>query len=261
MVRAMDRYTVRQLAGISGVSVRTLHHYDSIGLLKPAHVGANGYRYYGREELLRLQQILLHRELGLPLEAIAGLLQAELGDRVAGLRGHRKRLAEQVDRYRELIATVDRTIASLETNAPMDIKRLYEGFSAQKQSEYEAWLVERGGEEMRKGIESSRQHLAKAGAEGMQERLQQLAAIESQLAEHCRRATPHDDPQLQSVLASHREWVASMWGRACPPASYAGLADLYESHADFRARYETLASGLADYLPTAMRAYSRTVSV
>lgn len=259
MVRAMTTYTVRQVAGISGVSVRTLHYYDEIGLLKPAHVGVNGYRYYGPDEMLRLQQILLHRELGLPLNAIAELLRGD-DDRLARLREHRQRLAEQVDRYRELIATVDRTITSLEGTEPMDIKRLYEGFSPGKQAEYEEWLVARDGDGMRTAIEASRRHLAQNGDEVMRERMQQLASLESGLAEHCRRATPSDDPSLRALLARHREWVASMWGRPCPPAAYAGLADLYESHPDFRARYELLASGLADYLPTAMRAYSRTAS-
>lgn len=256
----MKSCTVRQLARLSGVSVRTLHYYDQIGLLRPASVGANGYRYYGKDELLRLQQILLHRELGLPLDAIADLLRADQGDRLQRLRDHRERLGARLDRYHALIATIDRTIASLEGDLSMDIRRLYEGFSPEKQAEHEAWLIERGGEAMRRQIEHSRRHLAQAGAEDLQARMQQLAGLESQLAEHCRRATAHDDPQLHALLANHRAWVAAMWGRDCPPAAYAGLADLYESHPDFRARYETLAAGLADYLPTAMRAYSRTAS-
>jgi len=256
----MKHCTVRQLARLSGISVRTLHYYDQIGLLRPARVGANGYRYYGRDELLRLQQILLHRELGLPLDAIAELLRADHGDRLLQLRGHRQRLGEQLARYRTLIDTIDRTIASLEGDTPMDIRRLYEGFTPGKQAEYEAWLVERGGEAMREQIDTARQHLEQAGADALQVRLQKLAALESQLAEHCRRATALDDPQLHALLAQHRAWVAMMWGRDCPPAAYSGLADLYESHPDFRARYETLAEGLADYLPTAMRAYSRTAS-
>ena len=72
----MKLMTVKQLAKVSGVSVRALHHYDEIGLLKPAHVGRNRYRYYGREELLRLQQILIHRELDIPLSKIATILDA-----------------------------------------------------------------------------------------------------------------------------------------------------------------------------------------
>ena len=71
----MSVYTVSEVARISGVSVRALHHYDGIGLLKPGHVGENGYRYYGRDELLRLQQIMFHRELGFPLEEIRRALE------------------------------------------------------------------------------------------------------------------------------------------------------------------------------------------
>src|SRR3954466_5289569 len=104
----MSRHTVKQLARLSGVSVRTLHHYDEIGLLKPASVGANGYRYYGREELLRLQRILFHRELGVPLGSIAELLDLEEDDQVGVLLQHRARLTTEHERYRMLIETIDR---------------------------------------------------------------------------------------------------------------------------------------------------------
>ena len=93
----MGTYTVKQLARLSGVSVRTLHHYDEIGLLRPALIGENRYRYYGREELLRLQDILFHRELGVPLQEIGKLLALQRSDRVAILREHRERLAERVE--------------------------------------------------------------------------------------------------------------------------------------------------------------------
>lgn len=69
----MTNYTVSEVAAIAGVSVRTLHHYHEIGLLCPAYVGENNYRYYGREELLRLQQILIHRALGIPLTEIGAI--------------------------------------------------------------------------------------------------------------------------------------------------------------------------------------------
>src|SRR5438128_657244 len=136
----MDRFTVKQLARVSGVSIRTLHYYDEIGLLKPAEVGANGYRYYGRDELLRLQQILLHRELGLPLESIAALLDTTDGDRIVRLREYRRQLVQRIADQHELIATVDGTIASLEGENRMDAGNLYKGFSAEKQAEYEEWI-------------------------------------------------------------------------------------------------------------------------
>src|SRR3954468_14908321 len=99
----MGTYSVKQLAGLSGVSVRALHHYDEIGLLRPAFIGENRYRYYGREELLRLQDILFHRELGVRLQEIARLLASEGRDRVAILTEHRATLAERVERSRQLL--------------------------------------------------------------------------------------------------------------------------------------------------------------
>jgi DNA-binding transcriptional MerR regulator len=262
----MKPYTVKQVARLSGVSVRTLHHYDDIGLLKPAEVGANGYRYYGRDELLRLQQILLHRELGLPLTSIAALLDTSDQDRLTRLRGYREQLVQRIAHHHELIATVDRTIASLEGEDPMKAGNLYKGFSAEKQAEYEEWIVnryakdDRSRENLRDSVTRSRKHVGAFSKEEIAARMQLLASLEDQLAGHCRRGTPAGDAALKPLLDSHRDWVAGMWGRPCSPGAYAGLADLYESHPDFRARYELLAPGLADYLPTAMRAYSRTVS-
>lgn len=262
----MPAYTVQRLARASGVSVRTLHYYDEIGLLKPAEVGANGYRYYGRSELLRLQQILLHRELGLPLDTIAALLDSSDGDRIERLRGYREQLAQRIAHHHELIATVDRTIASLQGERTMEPKNLYKGFSAAKQAEYEKWIVnryasdERSRDSLKADMQCSRKHVAGFTPEDIAARTQVLARLETALAGHCRNGTPAADAALTPLLAEHREWVAGMWGKPCSPGAYAGLADLYESHPDFRARYELLAPGLADYLPTAMRAYSRTVS-
>src|SRR6185436_17572760 len=118
-------YTVKQVAKLSGVSVRTLHHYDEVGLVKPDSVGANGYRYYGQDELLRLQQILFHRELGFPLEEIRQVLDAPDFDRMAALKAHRARIEAETRRYRRLVKTIEATLAELEGERQMDDKDLY----------------------------------------------------------------------------------------------------------------------------------------
>src|SRR5690348_11105840 len=117
--------TVSQLAKLSGVSVRALHHYDEIGLLKPAFVGSNGYRYYGREELLRLQQILLHRELGLSLDEIRRAIDTPGFDRATALRGQRQKLIAETARLRELLQTIDATLADLEGETIMNETSMY----------------------------------------------------------------------------------------------------------------------------------------
>src|SRR6187551_3560162 len=123
----MKDLTVKQLAALSGVTVRTLHHYDEIGLLRPAAVGANGYRYYGRSEQLRLQRILFHRELGVPLNSIAELLDLEGEDQIGVLRQHRAKLETELERYLQLIDTIDRTIEELNGGMTMKNADLYKG--------------------------------------------------------------------------------------------------------------------------------------
>ncbi len=95
-------FTVNQLAKMAGVTPRTLHHYDDIGLLKPSRVGDNGYRYYGEEALLRLQQILFYRELDLPLEDIRKIMGRRDFDVLGALQSHKEALGRQVERLNRL---------------------------------------------------------------------------------------------------------------------------------------------------------------
>src|SRR5512144_51861 len=103
-------FTVRQLSKLAGVTPRTLHHYDAIGLLKPSRVGENGYRYYGDESLLRLQQILFYRELGISLDDIKKIMGRRAFDVLGALHSHKDALQKQVARLNRLINTVDNTI-------------------------------------------------------------------------------------------------------------------------------------------------------
>lgn len=256
MGTGMKDLTVKQLAAISGVTVRTLHHYDEIGLLKPAHIGENGYRYYGRKELLRLQRILFHRELGAPLGEIGDLLDLEGEDQVGVLLRQREKLEAERERFATLIGTIDLTIASIRGEAAMSNADLYKGFSAEKQAEYEAWLVDRYGDTMKASIERSKQALGKVSEEERQAMAAGLQPIEEALAEGLRRGIDPKSDIIDGLIQRHRAWVTQMWGKPCPPQAYAGLADLYLSHPDFVKRYETIEPGFADYLTTAMKAHA-----
>jgi len=252
----MNEYTVKQLAALSGVTVRTLHHYDEIGLLKPASVRANGYRYYGRAELLRLQRILFHRELGVPLGAIAQLLVLEGDDQVNALRQYRARLEAQRVRYGVLIQTIDRTIAELRGENVMDHADLYQGFSPEKQAGYEAWLIERYGATMRVGIEHSRKSFAQLSQPEREALNRELQEVEQALAEAQRRGLDPGCTGVDCLIRRHRAWVAAMWGRECSPSAYSGLAELYLAHPDFVARYERIGTGFAQYLASAMKRHA-----
>ena len=125
-------HTVKQVAALSGVSVRTLHFYDETGLLPPAYMGANGYRYYEEPQLLTLQQILFYRELGFELKEIRRLLgrpDVQRDQRVGALRSHRAALEARLARTRRLLETIDHTIDHLEGRTPMTGEQMFAGFS------------------------------------------------------------------------------------------------------------------------------------
>ena len=253
----MKMLTVKDVAKVAGVSVRTLHHYDEIGLLKPALIGNNRYRYYGREELLRLQQILIHRELDIPLAEIAAILDAPGFDRLATLEEQRRRLQAEAERYSRLVRTIDRTIASLNGDRVMRNVDLYQGFSPGKQAEYEEWLVDSYGGDMRERIVASGRRMSQMDAAEQAVHMAELATIEEGLAEGLRRGLAAESPALEPLLRRHRDWVVGNWGQPCSPEAYAGLADLYLGHPDFVARYERIEPGFAAYLAAAMKAWAQ----
>src|SRR5579864_2867229 len=122
-------YTVKQVAAMSGVSVRTLHFYDETGLLKPAYYGTNGYRFYEEPQLLTLQQILFYRELGFELKQIREILGRADFEKIAALQSHREVLQENLARTRTLIETIDKTIKHLKGTKKMKSEEMFLGFS------------------------------------------------------------------------------------------------------------------------------------
>lgn len=249
------RYTVQQLASLSGVSVRTLHHYDQIGLLVPAFLGENGYRYYGAAELLRLQQILLHREFGLVLKDIGPLLDQGGADLVDQLRQHKATLEAEAARFRLLVETIDRTIVSLTTlgEQKMEHADLYKGFSADKQAGYEADMAQQYGKD---AVERGAANVKGMDPARRQALMDELAEIELTMAHLLRQGVAPEDARLAPLVERHRAWVGAMWGRPCPPEAHAGLAEMYSAHPDFQVRYESIAAGLGDYLSAAIKVHS-----
>lgn len=141
-------YTVKQLSDLAGVSVRTLHYYDEIGLLKPSSVGSNSYRYYEDADLLRLQQILFFRELDLGLLQIKEILDRPDFDLVSALQQHRSALQAKIDRMQSLIQTVDHTIMHLVEDVEMaKKKKMFEGFTEEQEKQYEQEAKRRYGED------------------------------------------------------------------------------------------------------------------
>jgi DNA-binding transcriptional MerR regulator len=247
-------WSIVEVARHAGVSSRTLRHYDDLGLVRPAYVGPNGYRYYEREQLARLQEVLVLRELGLPLDAVGRVLDGT-HDRTSVLREHHRALLEERDRLTRLAATVARTLEEREGGEiTMEPQELFDGFDADKQKQYERELVERYGTQVQEHIDESWRRIGtfcKAD----------VAAVNEEYADIGRRLIPlidadvsPDDERVLDVMADHYAIVARFW---TPDAeSYAGLGDLYADSPDFRARYDAEHPRMAEYLRDAMAAYA-----
>lgn len=249
-------HSVGALATLSGVSIRTLHHYHAIGLLKPAWVGEQGYRYYGREELLRLQQILFHRELGMSLTAIGELLDGQDFDRLSALRRQRMHILAEGERQRQLLNTIDRSIAELEGRQEVDDSELYKGCAPERQTEYEAFIADRYGDEAREHIHAGRKRMSQMTPAEVSLHMDELVAIEAALATARAAGAMPGDHSLDSMFARHHCWITLAWGSPPSPQAYAGLGSLYASHPDFVARFEHLQPGFAKWLEAGMAAFA-----
>lgn len=141
------KHTVKQVAKMSGVSIRTLHFYDETGLLKPSRHAVNGYRLYEEPQLLMLQQILFYRELGFELKQIKAILSRADFEKVAALQSHRKVLETQLARTHALIATISNTIRHLKGAKKMKGEEMFVGFSVAKGKDRFGENIKLGGRE------------------------------------------------------------------------------------------------------------------
>ncbi|WP_447750859.1 MerR family transcriptional regulator [Sphingopyxis fribergensis] len=244
--------TVRQLAKAAGVSVRALHHYDALGLLKPGHVGANGYRYYGREELLRLQQILVYRELGMPLAEIAAVLDDPAFDLLTALRGHRAALNGRIAHYHTLIQTIDRTIASLEKDEDMEDNDYYAGIAPETRDRWQREAEAFWGKDAVAAAQAKAHAFSKEQVATIQAEMEAIRADFQQL--FCEGAAPGSDT-AQTVTDRHYRWVSHSWSPDA--AAFKGLGRYYVENPEFRRTYDDAdLPGCAEFIAEAMAIYA-----
>ncbi|WP_216213741.1 MerR family transcriptional regulator [Amycolatopsis aidingensis] len=245
-------YSIVQVARMAKVTSRTLRHYDEIGLLTPAYVGGNGYRYYEREQLLRLQQIRVLRELGLGLDTIGDILDRQ-ADQLAALRLHHEWLLAERDRFDRLATTVRHTIEKLEGGKDMNAENLYRGFARDSEQ------AERYAEEAERrwgGTARESHERVKGWSEEKWQAVQQEGAEASaRLAELMRDGVPADDPRAIEATDAHYRWICHFW--TPDRESYPGLGRLYVDDERFTAGIDETAPGLAAYLNEAIAAYAR----
>ena len=246
------RYTVKQLAGIAGVSVRTLHYYDEIGLLKPSRNPHNGYRIYNRAAVLRLQQIMFLRELGMGLEEIQSVLDRPDFDLLHALDGHRLALLRRRERLSDLIQTVERTISHMKGNIAMDSKQLFEGFSEEQQKAYEEEAQRRWGE---KEVKESQKRWGSYTADEKQKILAEGQAVYLDTVA----AMPYGpgSPQAQSCIARWHQHMRYFYEPT--PEIMLGLADGYNDDPDFNTFFQRIHPDLAPFMRQAIQIYTKSL--
>jgi DNA-binding transcriptional MerR regulator len=248
-------WSIVEVARMAGVSSRTLRHYDEIGLLPPAGTGANGYRYYEQADLLRLQQILLLRELGLGLADIGRILESQL-DPVQALRRHHQRLLRERDRLGVLARTVARTIDQLQGGGSTDMtginrpENLFEGFdpSAHDAEARQRWPRER---------EQSHAYASTLTEDDTERMQRELTAAMIRMAELMVGGVPVGSAAVQAEIDAAYHGVCRFW--TPDAAAFTALGRLYVEDERFKANYDRISDGLAEFYRDAMAHYAQTV--
>ena len=249
-------YSASQLARLSGVSVRTLHYYEELGILRPER-RANNYRAYGDDDVDRLQQALLYRQAGLPLARIAQLLDDPSFDRVGALRGHLATLRRERENIDALIASVEDMIATEEGTRTMTDE---ERFAALKRAAvdeneraYGAEVRGRWGDE---AADAANERVLNMSEQEWGDTKELEQAILEQLAAAVA-AGDTRGPEAARLVEMHRDWLCRQWPEgAYSPAAHAGLAESYVADERFAAYYEKAVKGGARFLRDAIVAWA-----
>lgn len=249
------QYTVKDLAKLAGVSIRTLHYYDEVGLLKPICYGQNGYRYYGENELLRLQQILFFRELGFELKKIIKILDRGDFDKIIALQSHKKILIKNLERTHNLIATIEKTIEHLRGTNQMKAEELYFGFSKEKQELYEKQLIERFGQAVKPHIKESHKNIKKWSKAQWEDSNKEFESICQDLTQLLKEGVSPDAKKAQEIIFRHYSWLKKFWTPT--KESYAGHAQ-FIIESDLRKAYETFHTDLPNFLAESIQVFCKT---
>jgi MerR family transcriptional regulator, thiopeptide resistance regulator len=241
-------YTIKKLAKLAGTSVRTLHYYDEIGLLKPEYRGANGYRQYGEKSIAKLQQILFFRELDFSLEEIKTITSRPDFDALEALQSHKELLQKRKERIDELLRTIDKTIKNFKGEKLMEIKEYYQGFSDEQIEKYRDEVKKRWGE---KTLKESEDRVKKMGKEKFAEVQAESDRIFRTIAENMPKG--YDSRIVQGEVAKWRQWLENFSHYS--DAAVLGLGRKYSQNPEFAKTFEKYHKDLPVFLTKAIEYY------
>ncbi|KAB1155112.1 MerR family transcriptional regulator [Micromonospora sp. DT46] len=248
-------YTVGQVAKAAGVTVRTLHHYDGIGLLSPSDRSSTGYRRYDDADLDRLQHIRYYRELGFPLEEIAAILDDPASDRAAHLRRQHELLSVRIRKLQEMVAAIEFAMEASKLNIPLTPQERFEVFGDFDPDAHTEEVEQRWGD-----TDAYRQSNERVARYTKDDWLRNKAENEDwarRFVEVMASGAPANGPAAMDLAEEHRQLI-SRWFYDCPLELHTCLADMYVSDERFTAYFETIRPGMAAYLGEAIHANAIT---
>ncbi|MDT0269513.1 MerR family transcriptional regulator [Streptomyces sp. DSM 44915] len=244
-------YSVGRVAELSGVTVRTLHHYDEIGLLVPGERTPAGHRRYRDQELDRLQQILFYRELGLPLERIAALLDDPDADPRRELRRQHALLTERIDRLRAMVTAVERAMEARHMGINLTPEERFEVFGDADPEQYQEEAAQRWGDSA--AYRESQRRVAGYTKDDWQRVRDAADRLNERLAALLASGAAPDSEAAMELAEEHRQQIRAAY-YDCSHEMHANLAELYVTDERFTRTYDAVRPGLARFLRDAVRA-------
>jgi MerR family transcriptional regulator, thiopeptide resistance regulator len=238
-------YSVGQVAGSAGVTIRALHHYDEIRLLSPSGRSAAGYRIYEEADLERLQRILFYQELGFTLEEIAAIMDDPRTDAVGHLRRQRGLLIERIERLRTMVTAIDYEMEAQKMGIHLTPEERFEIFGDFRPEDYAEEVEQRWG-----GTEAYRQSQRRVAAytkEDWQRIRAEEEEVRANLAAAFAAGLAPDSDDAMAAAEAHRQHI-SRWFYECSYDIHRGLTDMYVNDDRFRAHYDALVPGLARFI-------------
>lgn len=250
--RNEESYTVGQFAELTGTSMSALHHYERCGLIHPRRL-ANGYRVYGREEVDRMQQVLLYRELEMGLPEIRRILDSPDFDRREALASHLAELRARRDHLEGIIRSVERSLAEMDGGAPMDVEEKFEAFKQelvdQNEARYGAEARERWGNEV---VDASNERFMGLSSEDLKRADELEAKVRDEVVAGLA-DDDLDDAHARAAVRAHAAWLGLFWPEGTySPEAHRSLAQMYLADERFLAYYDAWAPGAGRFLASAI---------
>jgi len=250
----VNGHTVGEVATLAGISVRTLHHYDAIGLLEPSVRTEAGYRLYGPSDLADLQQILFFKELGFGLEEIGRIMGDPSFDRREALLLQRGMLADKAAQLRKMMGAVDAALEAMEEGTVMDEKEMFEVFGDFDPKQYEAEVQQRWGDT--DAYAESARRTKRYTKEDWQRFKDESQAIGLAAAALMDEGVASDDPRAMAVVEQARLQIDT-WFYPCSHTMHCNLAEMYIADPRFTATYEKIHEGMAQWWHDAIMANAK----